>query len=301
MNKYEDVDLNLLLDSIPKEELLEMSEKEMNDAKNEYQEFLTELKKGKCYLCGKSMNDLTIDSPCFHWFTYPNGIKKKYFTEYLKTPIGFFELNCYLRWLANSEQQMANINSLSSETSKNSAIECTYKFRNVEWAFSVGNTDKEGHKSGRVGNVPHYHIQMKVDGKQFINFNDFHIPFSDNDLFKFKLEEQTKGKVKLVYPFGAGTEILEDENLDANKFDENLNVTYDDQDKAPIRRQSIITSVDDNVISGDLIADAIEESKKTKEPVGRIVQRKLGEKVNVMTVISPSDVIPQMEKRSGKK
>jgi hypothetical protein len=301
MSRYKDVNFNKGIDSIPREKFAEMLRKDMIAAEEEHQDFLSKLKEGKCYLCGKDMNDIDVGHPCFHWFAYPIGIKKKNFNDYLKKPIGFFELSCYLRWLANSETQMVNINSLKAEMSKNCVLECTYKFRNVVWAFSVGRTDKEGHEGGKVGDVPHYHLQMKVDGRPFINFNDFHIPFSDMDLLRLGLEEQTKGRFKTVFPFGMGAEILEDEDLDAKELDKGLRAAHEDQDKAPFCRQSIITSKNKSGFSGDLIADALEESKKTKEPISRILKRKLGDTINVEAVIYPSELIPEMEKRSGKK
>ena len=78
------------------------------------------------------MDSFDENKPCFHWFTYPKGIKKKYFENYLKTPIGFFQLDTYFRWLANSERPIGNINDLKEEISSTSYIETTYKYKNLE-------------------------------------------------------------------------------------------------------------------------------------------------------------------------
>ena len=51
------------------------------------------------------------------------------------------------------------------------------------------------------------------------------------------------------------------------------------------------------------IGKAIEESKITKEPVGKIISRLLAgdNNSNVITIITPSDKVPDMVKRRGKK
>jgi hypothetical protein len=76
------------------------------------------------------MNSFDEGRPCFHWFTYPTGIRKKHFENYLKYPIGFFQLDSYFRWLANTEKPIANINDLKDETSSTSYLETTFKYKN---------------------------------------------------------------------------------------------------------------------------------------------------------------------------
>ena len=88
-----------------------------------------------------NMNSFKESVHCFHWFTYPKGIRKKHFESYLKKPIGFFQLDSYFRWLANSEVFLTNINDLKDETSATSYLESTFRYKNFEWAFSVGRYD----------------------------------------------------------------------------------------------------------------------------------------------------------------
>ena len=64
------------------------------------------------------MDEFVESKPCFHWFTYPTGIKKKFFKKYLENPIGFFQLDSYFRWLANTEKPIGNINDLKDETAE---------------------------------------------------------------------------------------------------------------------------------------------------------------------------------------
>jgi hypothetical protein len=298
MNPYKDKDLKKLLQSIPQDEVERQTR--LQDERNEqvHKEFIDALKLGKCFICGGQLNSFEESKPCFHWFTYPIGIKKKHFENYLKKPIGFFKLDSYFRWLANTENPIGNINDLKGETSKTSYLETTFKYKNIEWAFSIGHTDKEGHPNAQVGSSPHYHIQMKVDGRIFLKFNDFHIPFSDGDLFELELTEQASDIYKLDYSFGHGINILEDEkNLEI--IDDVMKVA-DDLEKAPFRVQTVIEAPEGQTISSELIEQAIEESKRTKQPIRKIMKR-LMPSAKISSIISPGDGVPNMTKRSGKK
>lgn len=151
----------------------------------------------------------------------PKWNQEKHFKNYLKNPLSFFRLDSYFRWLANTEKPIGNINDLKEETSNTSYLETTIKYKNIEWAFSIGHTDKEGHINAYEGNVPHYHIQMRVDNRIFLKFNDFHINFTDEDLFTIELLEQAGDKVILGHPYGHGIGILENEES-LQRIDEDL-------------------------------------------------------------------------------
>src|ERR1017187_5621749 len=172
MNPYRNKDLRKFIESIPKGEIERQNHLQDERNKHVHNEFITALKTNKCFLCGKQMDTFDELKPCFHWFTYPTGIRKKHFEKYLDKPLCFFQLESYFRWLANTENPIGNINDLKDETSKTSYLEITIKYKNIEWAFSIGHTDKEGHTNSQVGYIPHYHLQMKVDNRIFLKFND---------------------------------------------------------------------------------------------------------------------------------
>jgi hypothetical protein len=298
MNPYKDKDLRKFIESIPQEEVDKQTRLQAENNARVYKEFTDGLKIGKCFLCGGHMNSFEEGRPCFHWFTYPTGVKKKHFENYLKNPIGFFQLDSYFRWLANTEKPIANINDLKNETSSTSYLETTYRYKNIEWAFSIGHTDKEGHQNAQIGSTPHYHIQMKVDERIFLKFNDFHIPFSDGDLFTITMLDQAPDKVKLGHSYGHGIGLLEDEeNLEI--IDDTMIIT-DDIKNAPFNRQTLIEAPEGQTISGEIIQQAIDESKRTKKPVGKILQRLLSD-AKITTILTPGDGVPKMTKRSGKK
>lgn len=299
MNPYKNRDLKSYFNNLGDDYIAEKNRQQDEENKRVHKEFISNLKKGKCFLCGMNMNSFKDSIHCFHWFTYPKGIRKKHFEPFLKKPIGFFQLDSYFRWLANSETFLTNINDLKDETSKTSFLESTFRYKNIEWAFSVGNTDLEGHESAKVGAEPHYHIQMKIDDQIFLRFNDFHIPFSDQDLFMIELQKQMGNELLINQgSLNAGMSVLENEEL-FEELEKNM-IRADDESTAPFNRQTLIMAPEGQTISGEILQQAIDESKITKEPVSKIIQR-LVKDVKVITQIVPGDAVPEMTKRSGKK
>ena len=298
MNPYKNRDLRAFLESIPEEEVKKQHHLQAETNEKMFQEFKEALAKNICFLCNGKIDEFEESITCLHWFTYPKQIRKKHFEHYLEKPLSFYRLDSYLRWLANTENPIVNINDLKDETSKTSFIETTIKYKNIEWSFSIGYTDKEGHKGSKIGDAPHYHIQMIVDDKPFIRFNDFHIQFTDEDLFFFELLEQAPDLFAVKPSFGMGISVIEDEEM--LEYIAKHTTVADDEKTAPFSRQTLIEAPKGKTISGDLIAEAIEESKKTKEPVGRIMQRLISG-ASFTTVISLGDGVPEMKKRSGKK
>ncbi|MBK9793103.1 MAG: hypothetical protein IPP60_08375 [Sphingobacteriales bacterium] len=297
MNPYENKDIRAFLESIPEEELemhITLLEEEHDKV---YNDFINDLNIGKCFLCGEKMDSIDKSNPCFHWFTYPKGIKKKYFDAYLKNPIEFFKLDCYFRWLANVENPIVNVNDLEENTSTTSFLETTIKYKNIEWAFSVGQTDIEGHQNSHLGSEPHFHIQMKVDGNVFLRFNDFHIPFSDLDLFKLAYIEQSGDKSFLNLPYGLGMSILENEEL-YDIIDEELIVDPEEKDES-IRRITTFIASEEQSFSTELLLQALEESERTKRTLGGTLQKLMSD-AKIETSFSVYNGM-KMTKRSGKK
>lgn len=298
MTDFKNIDLNKLLDSFPKEMIKEVNEKIIEEQLKEHETFIKNLNKGICYMCKGKLSEFNKDNFCFHWFTYPNGIKKKYFKEHLNKPLGFFNIDAYFRWLANTEKYIGNINDLKSDKSNKSYLETTYKFKNIEWSISIGYSDLEGHKNSKSGNFPHYHLQMVVNNKVFIKFNDFHIPFTQEDLFKIQLKEQAGERVVLDQLIGPGMSFIEnEENIDL--IDDMVEVTKD-YDNATVNYQTVIIPEEGNPISGEMLRKAMKISEQTKEPIGRILSR-MTKNAEIKTFISRGDGVPEQKKRSGKK
>jgi len=81
-----------------------------------------------------------------------------------------------MRRVANQEVFAKNINNMADEgTGK--LVELTAKYKNFEWAnlparkatMTVTAIRKESRRA-------HYHFQMRIDGKRFIDYSDYHLP-----------------------------------------------------------------------------------------------------------------------------
>lgn len=271
MNPYQQKDLKAFVDSIPEEEIQRQNEKQEDRNRIVYQEFIDAMKSDTCFLCNRKMASFHMRKPCFHWFTYPPGIKKKHFTEYFGGTISYFQLEAYFRWLANYEKPIVNINDLKEDTSKSSFSESTIRYGRIEWSFSLGHSDLDGHKNSKFGKAPHYHLQMK---RQL--GDDFHA-----SAYK-----------------GEGIGIIEEEG--ALEIIDSIMTVADDPSSAPFSVSTFVQAAKGHTLSGDVLADAIEESKRTKEPIGRILQRTMPD-ASITRIISPGDGVPEIKKRSGKK
>lgn len=134
-----------------------------------------------------------------------------------------------------------------------------------------------------------------------IRFNDCHIQFTDDDLFSLELIEQAGDIYKIGHNHGEGVGVIETLNDEESKelFDKNMK-SAKNVDTAPFHRHTIISAPPGKTISGKYLAKAVEESKKTGEPIGRIMAR-LIPNAGVKTIITPSEAVPEKIKRSGKK
>jgi len=293
-----DNELRDFFESIPPDIIQRQNEIILEQQYQEYKKFEENLEKGMCYLCNHNINSFDEDIFCFHWFTYPTGIKKKHFEKHLKGKpnFGFFNLDAYFRWLANSDNFIGNINDLTSEISEKSFLETTYKYKNIQWAFSIGNSDLEGHEKSKNGEFPHYHVEMKIDNQIFIKFNDFHLPFNSEDLFKIRARKEIPDLIYTDNLLDTGMSFLEDEkNLEI--IDDMIEVTSD-YENATLNYQSVFITDENNPLTSEILQEAIRESERTKKPIGMILQEKL-KSGNV--IISPGEGVPKMSKRSGKK
>ena len=301
MNKYNKCDLRKFIDSIPQDEVDRRTKEQDIENKRMHDEFVEGMATNKCFLCKGTLDSYDKMTPCFHWFLYPDRIKKKRFKNYLNSPIGFFQLDSYFRWMANHEKPLGNINDLKHESPDSVMFSTTYRYKNIEWSLVVGEKDKEGHKGSNFGGVPHFHLQMKINDQIFLKFNDYHIPFKDSDLFTLSLLEQAGDKIELGHCFGYGAGLLEKE--ETLKYVDEHSVITDDRENATFERDTFFRAAEGETISGELIQEAIIESEKTKEPIGKIMQRylaKSNQEVAVTTIISPGKGVPKKVLRGGR-
>ncbi|MGY0626874.1 MAG: hypothetical protein ACW7DS_14300 [Paraglaciecola chathamensis] len=253
-------------------------------------------KKEVCYLCEKPFKTISKDNPCLHWLLRRCKFKKKDFSSVYKK-YGYVNIAAFVRWCANQERFQSNINDLEDEKSDRKVISYTVKWKNVEWTFDCSKNDFEGHVGTHI-DFPHYHFQMRIDGRQFINFNDFHVPFTDHDLFILKNSmEQGEWFNKNFGAIGSGMQEavsipLEDIIEHSSSSNNEEEATY---------HFSTIIEAKDEPISGDELYEMQMEAQRTGKSLTSIVQKRLKDKANIKTVVSPAESIPDIASRTEHK
>lgn len=295
MNEKQIQQFNDKLNSTSLEELKEIEENRQKENALDFQNFKEALDEGNCFYCKNPITHFSTKKPCLHWLLKPNGFKKKHFPILYKDE-SFRSLNTYLRWVANTEKVGQNINDLVEEQSSNKFIEETISYKNFEWSFSCSKTDRDGHAESHKGDMPHFHFQMKVNGNVIINYNAFHIPFTDYDEFSFAVEAGKFDRLESRRSFDAGMQtLLEHMEIDENFIDE---LQYaEDETTAAFNTDIFIEADEGHTISGDDIADLLEERKRTGKSMAALAKKLPN--VQIKTVISPGPGVPEIAERSG--
>jgi hypothetical protein len=228
----------------------------------------------------------------------PKGIKKKHFKTYLSEPIGYYRLESYFRWIATIESPLKNINDLTDEKSDSKLKEITIKYENIEWSMNFGQNDLDGHKDSNNAKFPHFHIQMLSDNKPFIRFNDFHIPFSKEDLFNLQMMEEASDLISLDYDLGTGMSFIEKkENL--IELDKVMKLA-EEENKATFNTSSFFQMPEGKTIKVEEIEKFIKESKDTKIPLRKIMRENVPD-IKIVTEVRPGNSVPKMKKRNSRK
>ena len=268
-----------------------------NDAEHraQYLKFIDGYRKEHCYLCGKDFKTVSKESPCVHWLLRRGKFKNKDIVL-IAQKFGYINICAYLRWCANAEKLAANINDLEEEAPKGKVLSSTIKWKNIEWSFDCSPNDFAGH-GGSHSNFPHYHFQMRIDGRQFINFNDYHLPFSNHDLFMFRLSKEPG----MHFDFGAhGMGMQDVMDIDPDDI-VNHTMPTEDENEAMFNIQTVVIAPN-KPIRGEDISEAIEESKRTGRTMASIFREKFaGDDVEVTSIVSPSPTVPKITPRTEHK
>lgn len=270
----------------------------LNDEEHQKQAkaFKEGYQKGICYLCSKPFKTISSDNPCLHWLLRQCKFKKKDFPK-IYAKYGYGNIAAFIRWCANQERLLSNINDLKDEKPDRKVISYTVKWKNIDWTFDCSKNDFEGH-SGTAINYPHYHFQMRIDGKQFINFNDFHVPFTDHDIFILKTSIEQDDWFK--QDFGAiGSGMQDAVSIDLDDILEHTTPSKD-EDNATYHFSTMIDARD-NPISGEEIYEIQMEAQRTGKSFALIAQQRLTGRAQVQTIVSPADSIPDIASRTEHK
>lgn len=275
------------LNAVPESERIRIQKENHEEAEKLYKEFTEAFSKDMCDSCGKPISTFSNESPCFHWLLRPGKVKKDHIENILKIK-GYFRCAAYIRWVTNFDSHFKNINNLSLEWNADALFHWSAKYKHLKWTFWCTRNDYAGHSN----QPPHFHFEMRLDKNSFIKFNDFHIPFTDEDLFTIRSHEDPESPVKQTFGFhGAGLE--EAFSVDPEKLMEGLTTT-DNQEEAVYHLHTVIHSEDG--IPSEVINQALAIAKEKKVPVATII-RELGYEASV--TIEPAESLITKECRSN--
>jgi len=291
LQKYA-IEAQNFLGKLPADYIDRMNKKTFEDAHREYKEFQEQLNKGQCYICGEKIGSFIKNKPCQHWLLRPAGFNKRHL-PLVYQKFNFFRIESYLRWIANSEIFAGNINDIAEETNPKKLFEHTIKYKNFEWSFSCSEGDLTGHKFSFSGRSPHYHFQMRINSRPFIDYANFHIPFTNEDFFQLPMMLGMVDKAKYTHTHGAGMQemlIIDPETLlnSMQKADSEANGVYS--------VQTLVEAESGKTLSGDEIADLFKKSKELNVPVAKLI-KELKNVVSATTFITPGPRVPEQAGR----
>jgi len=270
----------------------------LNDEEHQRQAdaFKAGYEKGICYLCNKPFKTISKENPCLHWLLRQCKFKKKYFPK-LFQKYGYGNIAAFVRWCANQEKLLSNINDLNDEKSERNILSYTVKWKNIEWTFDCSKSDFEGHQGTSI-DYPHYHFQMRIDGRQFINFNDFHLPFTEHDLFVLKNSMEQSDWFK--QDFGTiGSGMQDAVNVGLDEILEHTTRSEDENDA--VYHFSTMIDARDSPLSGEEIYEMQQEAERTGKSLAYVAQKRLKDCTKVQTVVSPAESIPDIASRTEHK
>ena len=200
-------------------------------------------------------------------------------------------MQSYLRWVANQEGFAKNINDMQDDAADNRISEATIRYRHLEWSFSCSESDYLGHPSTQHSRHQHFHFQMRVGGRQFINYSDFHVPFAEEDIIKIESIRTFPEAFTHQFPFGWGMEDALSEEI-LPEIINSATLRTDEDDPSVFSISSFVQAEEGHLISGDDIADLIEEAKTKKVALSSLLHKLPNARAH--TIVSPgSDVVDQ--------
>lgn len=287
------------LNSLSKDRILELNERIRRDSDKAYRKFKKKLKKGKCFLCGKLLTDFTLNNPCMHWLLRPEGFDKKH-SKLIFDKFNYLRIQSYFRWIANTEIPAGNINDLQEEKNPDKVFEYTIRYKNLEWSFSCGKGDLAGHnfRFSEDAKKPHYHFQMRIDGRPFIDYRNHHIPFTAEDLWHLPIILGMVENAGYANYHGAGMEDMMS-NVDPEDLLASMRKSDGEQDGV-YNLQTLVEAEPGKFISGEDLAEVFKKHKETGIPIARLIRdiKNIG---NATTYITPGPLVPkQAGRESGK-
>lgn len=279
------------LATLSEEQRASFTQKQIDESNRQHADFIAAFHAGACYLCGRALESFDKGDPCVHWLLRPDGFKKKHFPEITKK-YGAMQMQAWLRWVATTDAIARNIVDAGGENGNDKLLEVTIKYRRFTWSFSCRASDFEGHKLARVGNTPHYHFQMRIDDRPFINYNDFHPRLHRGDIVGLEMLRNSKGVVKSVFLHGLSIDdVLTEENLETI-IDLPMDHS-DDPETGAFSIQTMIMADPGTTIRGEDIYDMIQSARAKGVSIASQARDFKGANVRVMVGEGPGVIAPE--------
>lgn len=280
-------ELRKFFSGIPKEVIIRENEKAIEINKQDFANFKQAIKAKKCPMCSKHLSFVRADSPCMHWLLIPKGVdKKKLKTLFNSKMFGFFQIQSFLKWIANVEAPLFNINNLEEDRSEGRLYETTIKYKAIEWTLNYSEGDVKGH-GGKHSSFPHYHMAIRRDSKPYLNFREIHIPFTDWDLFQISASRE--GYMEHVEIEGAGMQEYFDNMTPEEVIEMSQNPA--EGSKGNLHFQSLVTANEGETIKGEDLARIMKKSNGTGKPIASFL-KELGGSSQV--IITPGEDVPEI-------
>ena len=282
------------LESLPEEVRVATNSRVQEDSEAEHNEFREAFAAKMCYVCGDALDSFNKDRPCLHWLLKPAAFTKRDFPS-VTARYGIFQIQSYLRWVANEEAFATNINDLAGEgTGKR--IELTIKWRDCDWAFSMGEGDYQGHEGGADGSdQPHYHFQMRYKKQAFIRYNDFHIQLRDADVHSIEAMRALPGVATPMWFGGEGmSDVLNEETVEHIA---ETSTPTDDPERGAFNLNTMIFAKDGEQLRGEDLLALFDEAREKGVTVASLASKI--KNAHVQTLIGPGDGVVEQAPRSG--
>jgi hypothetical protein len=285
-----------LIASAPPEVREDINQEQKARADAEHQAFKKAFDQGKCYLCGDALTSFDETKPCAHWLLNPVGFRKKQHFGKVTEKYGFHQLQSFLRWIANEDGFAKNINDMVDEGS-GKLREVTIRYKDLIWSFSCTLNDFMGHGSG-THQSPHYHFQMRQGPRSVINYNDFHVLFSDDDIHEISAE-MANPKIKRRWSHGEGmNDFFQPEVIEAML--EGGSMSSDGEGGGEVKFDHILTADEGTTMNGEDIQALFNEAKETGVPLAALLRKGRMPNAKVTTIATPGPAVVEQKPRSGR-
>lgn len=244
-------------------------------------------------MCGSDFPAYRAGDPCLHWLTHPVGFRKRDIPA-IADRYSLFETQLFLRWLANEEAPVRNINDLVEE-GRGRPIEVTIRYRDCEWALSASAGDLAGHDgAGEAAKQSHYHLQMRYRHQVIVKFNDFHLLLHTSDIDALS---KVNDGATIGFAGGAGfSDFLYErpaEELLRGPFERGR------EEDGMLEFDTIIVAGPGETLKGEQLTEMINRARQSKTSFADVAHQIPD--LDVRTIISPGRGLVEQSVRSGRK